>query len=117
MATITPVSAFTNNVRTATWTGITTTTDTPEAFGPINTGRGPVYGAVTFSGTFNGGTTAVLQGSIDGVVYATLTDIAGNAISATAAKMQEFVSSAMYFKPSVGSGVTDDVNVVVIFRY
>lgn len=116
MATISPVSAMNGDVQVVTWTGITTTTDTAEALGPLNKGRGAVRAAVTFSGTFNGGTTAVLQGSVDGVVYATLTDVAGNAISATAAKMQEFTSAALYFKPLVTAGSADNVDVAVAFR-
>lgn len=117
MATITPTSTVSDGVRSVTWTGITTTTDTPAALGPVNSGRKPLHGAVSFSGTFNGGTTALLQGSLDDVVYSTLTDIAGNAISATAAKLQEFVTSCVYFKPSVGSGATDNVNMTLVLRY
>lgn len=116
MATISPVSALTGDVQTYTWTGITTTTDTPSAVGPINKGKGAIRAAVTFGGTFNGGTTAVLQGSIDGTTYATITDVAGNAVSATAAKLQEFTSSCIYFKPAVTSGSADNVNVVLAMR-
>lgn len=116
MATISPVSAVSGDVVTYTWTGITTTSDTPTAIGPINTGKGAIRAAVTFGGTFNGGTTAVLQGSVDGSTYATLTDLAGNAVSATAAKLQEFSSSCLYFKPAVSGGSADNANVVVAFR-
>lgn len=116
MATITPTASTANGITTVTWTGITTTTDTPIAYGPVKLFNGPLRGAVTMSGTFNGGTTAVLQGSVDGTVYATLTDIAGNAISATAAKLQEFESMSLYYKPSVGSGSADDVTVTMILH-
>lgn len=116
MATISPVSAFSGAVQTVTWTGITTTTDTAAAYGPMNGGKGALRASVTFGGTFNGGTTALLQGSNDDVTYATLTDLAGNAISATAAKVQEFSSSVLYIKPSVASGSADNVNVVVAMR-
>lgn len=116
MATITPTATVANGIRTVTWTGITTTTDTPEAYGPVNLSNGPLRGAVTQSGTFNGGTTGLLQGSVDGVVYATITDKAGQAISATAAKLQEFDSLCLYYKPSVGSGSADNVTFTMILR-
>lgn len=117
MATITPTSSLSNDARVITWTGITTTTDTPEAFGPVYSGRRPIYGAVSLAGTFAGGTTAALQGSVDGVVYSTLTDIAGNAVSGTAAKMQDFVTSALYFKPLVSGGSADNANVAMVLHY
>lgn len=115
MATISPVTAMNGEIQTVTWTGISTTLDTTVPYGPMNKGKGAVRAAVTFGGTF-GGATAVLQGSIDGVTYATLTDLAGNAISATAAKVQEFTSSVLYIKPSVTGGTGDNVDVVVAFR-
>lgn len=114
MATITPVSAMSGEVRTITWTGVSTA-DTATAVGPYNAGKGAIRSAVTFGATF-GGATAVLQGSIDGVTYATLTDLAGNAVSATAAKVQEFSSSCMYFKPVVSGGAGDDVDIVLAMR-
>lgn len=116
MATISPIAATNGEVQVVTWTGITTTTDTPAAYGPLNTGKGAIRAACMMSGTFNGGTTAVLQGSIDGTVWATVIDVNGDAVSATAAKLQEFTSSALYFKPSVGSGSTDNVDCSVLFR-
>ena len=115
MATISPVSAMSGDIQTVTWTGLSTTGDTAEAYGPVNRGKGATRAAVTISGTF-GGATGVLQGSIDGVVYATLTDLAGNAVSATAAKLQEFTSACLYFKPAVSGGTGDDLNFAVAFR-
>jgi hypothetical protein len=115
MATITPVSAMSGEVQTITWADVTTTTDTPEAYGPVKNGLGARRAAVTFGGTF-GGATAVLQGSVDNVTYATLTDLAGNAVSATAAKVQEFSSSCLYFKPAVSGGTGDDVDIVMAMR-
>lgn len=114
MATITSVSAVTGDVNTITWTGVSTV-DTATAIGPLNKGKGAIRAAVTFGGTF-GGATVVLQGSVDNVTFATLTDLAGNAVSATAAKVQEFSSSALYFKPVVSGGAGDDVNIVLAMR-
>lgn len=115
MATINPVEATNGECQTVTWTGVTTTTDTPTAYGPLNRGMGASRAACMFSGTFDS-TTAVLQGSIDGTVWATVLDIAGDAVSATAAKLQEFTSSALYFRPSVTGGGTDNVNITLLFR-
>ena len=115
MATISPTSSMTGDVQLITWSAVTTTTDTPVACGPLNKSKGALRAAVTFGGTF-GGATAVLQESIDGTTYATLTDLAGNAVSATAAKIQEFTSAALYFKPSVTGGTGDNVDIVVAFR-
>lgn len=116
MATIDPVVTSNANGVLVTWTGITTSTDTPTAYGPVSLAQGPIRGAVTLSGTFANGSTGVLQGSVDGSVYATLTDLAGNAVSATAAKMQEFSSLALYYKPSVTAGSADNVNVSVLLH-
>lgn len=116
MATITPTVAVNGEVVTVTWTGITTTTDTAAAYGPMNKGKGARHASVTFGGTFNGGSDASLQGSNDDTTYATLTDLAGNAVNATAAKIQEFSSSALYVKPIVVSGSADNVNVVMVLR-
>lgn len=115
MATITPVMAVNGDVVTYTWTGISTTTDTPVAVGPLKFGKGAIRASVTTGGTF-GGATAALQGSNDDSVYATLTDLAGNAVSATAAKLQEFSSSCLYIKPSVTGGTGDNVNIVLALR-
>lgn len=115
MATIAPVPATSGEVITVTWADISTTGDTVTAYGPLNKGVGAKRASVTFGGTF-GGATAVLQGSIDGVTYATLKDIGGNAISATAAAVFDFTSACLYFKPAVSGGTADDVDVVVVFR-
>ena len=114
MATITPTVTITDNVPSVTWTGITTTTDTPSAFA-IQDQAGLAM-SVQFAGTFNGGTTAVLQGSNDGSTYTTLKDVLGNSVSATAAALFEVSSSVRYIKPSVSSGSADNVNVIVVLR-
>lgn len=116
MATITPSTDIVGKgIQTVTWEDITTTTDTATAY-YLGKGVGAKRASVTLGGTFAGGTTAVLQGSNDDVTYATLTDLAGNAISATAAKVQEFSSSVLYIKPAVSGGAGDNVDVVVVMR-
>lgn len=115
MATITPTSTVNGEVRTINWTGVTTSTDTPTAVGPFNKGQGLNRASVLFAGTF-GGATAVLHGSIDGTTYGPLYDIGGNAISATAAKVQDFTSSMLYFKPVVTGGTGDNVDITIVAR-
>lgn len=115
MATIAPTVAVNGEVVTLTWSGVTTTTDTPTAYGPMIKGKGARFASVTFGGTF-GGATGVLQGSNDNTTYGTFTDLAGNAVSATAAKIQEFSSSALYIKPAVTGGTGDNVDIVVVLR-
>lgn len=115
MATISPVSTMSGEVRIVTWSDISTTGDTVTAVGPFDKGPGAKRASVVFGGTF-GGATAVLHGSVDGTVFAPLYDIGGNAISATAAKIQDFTSSCLYFKPVVTGGAGDDVDVVLVMR-
>lgn len=115
MATITPAIVTTLPLSPyILWADITTTTDTVTAWQVNN--QNALAGAVQFTGTFAGGSTAVLQGSIDGVTYATLKDVFGNSISCTAAGLFEFSTSCPYIKPAVTGGAADDVDVYVIFR-
>jgi hypothetical protein len=50
--------------------------------------------AIQVGGTFGAGGTVVIEGSIDGTNYVTLTDPQGNAISKTAAAIEEIASLA-----------------------
>jgi hypothetical protein len=114
MATITPVSSQSKDVSLTTWTGVSTA-DTATAIGPMNRGVGAKRASVTFTGTF-GGATVVLQGSNDGTNWGTLTDLAGNEISVTAAAVREFSSSCLYIRPSSSGGAGDNVDVVLAQR-
>lgn len=71
-----------------------------------------VTASVQVGGTF-GGATVVLQGSNDGVTYATLKDLQGNNISFTSAGYAEFSSGAAFIKPSISGGTGDSINVTV----
>ena len=71
-----------------------------------------VTASVQVGGTF-GGATVVLQGSNDGVTYATLKDFQGNNISFTSAGYAEFSSGAAFIKPSISGGTGDSINVTV----
>lgn len=71
-----------------------------------------VCASVQASGTF-GGATVVLQGSNDGVTYATLKDTAGDDLSFTAAGYVEFTSAAVFVKPSISGGTGDSLNITL----
>lgn len=115
MATISPVFDLSlSRAPRFSWPDITTTTDTPVAQNVSD--QCGLAGVVQFSGTFNGGTTAVLQGSVNGTDYVTLKDIFGNSISCTAAAMFEFSTSCPYIKPAVSGGSSDNVTVTVCLR-
>lgn len=113
MATITPE---TNNiapgVNTVTWETLTEA-DTGAAFAPGSTD--PLAGSVQVIGTF-GGATVILQGSNDGTNWVGLNDVAGNAISLTAAGAAEFSTAMAYIRPSASGGSSQDVDVIVSLR-
>lgn len=60
--------------------------------------------SVQVSGTFGTGGAVVIEGSIDGVNYATLTDPQGNALSITEAKIESIAEVVRYVRPRVPSG-------------
>ena len=55
--------------------------------------------------------TVVLQGSNDGITYATLKDPSGANLSFTAAGYAEFSSGAAFIKPSISGGTGDSLNI------
>lgn len=65
--------------------------------------------AVQFSGTFGSGGNIVLEGSLDGSTYFTLSDPQGNAISKGAAAMEQIQELVRFIKPRVtgGDGTTN----------
>lgn len=78
-------------------------------------GRLGLSAAIQVVGTF-GGATVKLQVSVDGVTYYDLSDTAGNPISATAAGIFEFSTSAVYIKPDISGGTGDDLDIFVALR-
>lgn len=60
--------------------------------------------AVQFDGTFGSGGTILLEGSIDGTTYFTLTDPQGNAISKTASALEQIEELVRYIRPQVSAG-------------
>lgn len=111
MATITPtITSLTNGIASITWAA-QTDADTATAFDNFGFRRG----AVQFDGTF-GGATIVLQGSNDGSTFSTLDDVAGVAISATAAGIFDFNGHCRYIRPLVTAGTAESLNTRVIMR-
>lgn len=111
MATITPtIASVTTGIASITWAA-QTDADTATAFDNL----GFVRGAVQFDGTF-GGATIVLQGSNDNSNWATLDDVAGVAISATAAAIIDFLGHCRYIRPLVTAGTAESLNTRVIMR-
>ena len=96
--------------RIATWAAETTAgSATIERYAPHVS---LVCAAVQVSGTF-GSATVVLQGSNDGITYATLKDPSGANLSFTAAGYAEFSSGASFIKPSISGGTGDSLNIIV----
>lgn len=102
---------FDPGLTTVTWETLTEA-DTAGAYFMVN---GPKRGCVTVTGTF-GGATVVLQGSNDGTNWVTLTDLAGSAISVSAAGIAEFSTACMYVRASAGSGTGQDVDIIMALR-
>ncbi len=69
---------------------------------------------VQASGTWAAGT-VVIQGSIDGTTYKTLTDPQGNPLSFTADSIEAVAENVRYIRPAVTTNVTG-VTVSILFR-
>lgn len=87
------------NVNLVAWTALANG-DTGEPYESLD------YGdlSVTFEGTFGAGGTIKLRGSNDGSNYYDLTDPQGNAISKTAAGIEQVVETPRYIRPEVTAG-------------
>ena len=72
---------------------------------------------VQVTGTFGAGGTIVIEGSVDGINYVTLTDPQGNALSKTAAFLEAISEAVRYIRPRVtaGDGTTSLV-CTILFR-
>lgn len=115
MATITPTLTI-NSTQTPSFTKITWTAITEaDTGGPAIIKPTRKRGTLIFGGTFNSGT-YTLQGSIDGVNYATLKDRNDNLLSATSATVFEFETLAPFIQVgNNGSGSSEDVDVSILF--
>lgn len=110
---ITRVAEFKENAHTAGWALNASNTSGDPVMMP-----GSVIRSVQIAGTFDG-STITLQGSNDGTNYVTLTDPQGNAISKTAAAIEQIEDNTLYIKPSgasMGANTAITVTVLVIRR-
>lgn len=115
MATVTPsVKVTSDGVAYVTWAGIVTG-DTINPF-TLKDAQG-TQACVQISGTF-GGATVALNSSNDNTTYFAMKDrsAAGTALSATAAAIFEFQTSALYVKPVVTAGAANSINVTLVLR-
>lgn len=95
------------------WADIVTG-DTINAFGIA--GDAQAHGAVQIGGTF-GGATVTLEVSNDGTTFFDVPkDIHGTTLSATAAALFDFTTSALYIRPKVTSGSANAVDVTLMLR-
>jgi hypothetical protein len=83
--------------------------------------------SVHFFGDFGSGATVVIQGSNDpranpkhadhaSAEWVTLTDPQGNAISKTAASLEQIMENTWWIRPSVTGGTTPNLNVVITMK-
>lgn len=70
---------------------------------------------VQVNGTF-GGATVVIEGSLDGTNYHTLTDPVGNELSFTSADMATVMECVQYLRPRVSGGSGVSVSVYLLTR-
>lgn len=72
--------------------------------------------SVAFTGTFDTAT-VVLQGSNDGTNWFTLSDPQGNAVSATAAKLEQVLEMTHWVRPYCSAvGATTSITVTLLMR-
>ena len=89
-----------------TWNLATTETGDPEVAPQFPTK------SVQVTGSFNGGT-VVIEGSNDGVTYATLSDVTGTALSFTANGVEKVSENTRYIRPRVSAGSVTAVRVAL----
>lgn len=87
------------DARIITWTGLLNgDTGAPVAF------LGSGDKSIQFNGTFGAGGTIVLEGTLDGVNYYTLSDLQTLAISKTAAALEGIAEAVLQVRPRVTAG-------------
>lgn len=106
MATITPTIT---NLPTYGNTGVHVYAYTPMTHTGSDVGSpiempGSADRSVQVSGTFGTGGSVRIEGSMDGVTYATLTDPQGNALDVTTAKIETIMEICRYIRPRVTAG-------------
>lgn len=113
MATVTPTTTYSDKIYTVTWTGIVTGDTVVSA----EIAHSPSDLIMQVFGTFNGGTSATMTGSVDDTNFvAGLVDVTGTAVAFTAAGGASLRDAWRYFKPAVASGSADSVTVLLLAR-
>jgi hypothetical protein len=90
----------TNSLRIVTWTNLTTTNADGSPFEFVDFADR----CIQITGTFGVGGTLNMQGSNDGVNWATLSDLNGNSMSYTAATLKQINEAPRYMRPFVSAG-------------
>lgn len=99
MAVVTPTREDVNNGVVFTWAAMAN----GDTGGPIEAAEFADR-TMQFTGTFGAGGSVSGQGSNDGTNYATLADPQGNALTATAAKIEQVLECVRYLRPNVTAG-------------
>jgi hypothetical protein len=90
-----------------------TSDDTATAVQP----NGRVSGSIQVTGDFGINAVCALQGTNDGTNWADLNDLAGTAISLSAAGVQCFQDiNVLQIRPNVTAGTAEDLDVTIILR-
>lgn len=98
-ATYTRISTADDKAHVITWTPLAN----GDSGSPLEM-AGAADRSAQITGTFGTGGTIVLEGSNDGTNYVTLTDPQGNAISKTAAGIEQIEEITRYVRPRVTGG-------------
>lgn len=87
-------------VVTITWTGLVN----GDSGTPVSHMTAFADRSIQVTGTFGSGGTVLIEGSLDGTNYATLTDQSDNALSITSAKIEQVIQLVKYLRPRVSAG-------------
>lgn len=99
MATRTAANTDVDNGRLVVWSGLLN-----GDYGSPFSGYDWADASVAFTGTFGTGGSITLQGSNDGVNWFPLTDPQGNAITKTAAALEQISERTRFIRPIVTAG-------------
>lgn len=94
-----------------TWNGLLNgDTGSPESPGRLSDR------SVQVRGTFGAGGSCTIQGSNDGVIWATLRDPAGLALTFTTADLKQILENSLYVRPNVtaGDGTTSIIVILTV---
>lgn len=95
----TEIRGFYDHAHKIVWTGLLNGDDGDPVAVP-----GAFLKTIQFTGTFGAGGTIVLEGSIDGTNYISLSDLQGNTISKGAASLEGVQEFVLYVRPRVTAG-------------